>query len=153
MEFHAYWNNEEFVRTNDEKFRVSFWTRPHPDHPDKKKVMMMVMNMHYKKENNRNVKITIHPERLNLPDDWSVRNLETMPSFVKREKVLDRLDRETNRGFGEIEEGPGNFLSDDLLMWRNQDGYDWSKLDEVSDGNTSFTLEVPGRDFVTILIR
>ncbi len=159
VDFHAYWNDKGAVSTDDEKYRVSFWTRPHPENPDKNKVLMMVMNMHYKKENNTKVRVTINPEKTGLPQDWTVRNLESMPTFRKREKILDRLDRNSNYGFAtdELDKPVNKQISDSLLTWtklpEEKKKYRAEELKRVSDGENTFTLTVPGRDFLTLIIQ
>lgn len=152
VEFQGYWQDGGYVEADDSEYRASYWTRPDPEATGRKKVLLMVMNMHYPEDDDSTVEITIDPEKLNLPDDWKVYNLETMPDYVKRENVLDRLDRETNRGFGEVEEGPQEILGRDLLFWGGDRKYELDKLQIVSDGDESFRISVPGRDFLTVII-
>ncbi|MBS3763362.1 MAG: hypothetical protein KGZ25_08690 [Planctomycetes bacterium] len=152
VDFHGYWQDGGYVETTDPEYRVSFWTRPHPDNEEKKKVLMMVMNMHYPEDKNSTVQLTIDPGKIGLPDGWSVRNLESMPDFLKREKVLDRLDAESNNGYGEVEKGPMQILGRNLLFWKGQNKYKIDNLKVISDGKKTFTISVPERDFLTLLI-
>ena len=152
VEFQGYWQDDGHVETADPKYRPSYWTRPDSDAKGKTKVLLMVMNMHYRQDDDTTVKVTIDPEKLNLPDDWKVYNLETMPDYVAREKVLDRLDRESNRGYGEVEKDPRRILGRNTIYWKGERKYELDELEVVSGGKKTFTIDVPERDFLTLIV-
>jgi len=151
--FHGYWTNAKLATTDDGKFLVSLWKRPHTKGADK--VLMMVMNLHYRNEGKTAATVTVDPKALGLPRNWKAYNVESMPNFRKREAILRKLDAETGYGARRLEQGELNeAIPRDLLFWQKQEptGYDLEKLEVLSDGQARFPVNVPARDFLTIIL-
>jgi len=158
--FHAYWKNAGVARTDDEKFIVSFWTRPHESDDSKKKVLMMVMNLHYRGEGKTDATVTIDPAAIGLPDDWKAYDLRTQPLYQKREAVLRKMDEEIDYRAKDLD-GPSarERLGAGLAAWDTDNAevkaasdLDTGELEVVSDGEPTFKLSIPARDFATIII-
>ncbi|MFW5893512.1 MAG: hypothetical protein ACOCUY_00050 [Verrucomicrobiota bacterium] len=153
VQFQGYWQEGGGVDANDDKYRASYWTRSHDDADGKRKVLIHVMNMHYPdEEDDSTVEVTIDPEELNLPNGWKVYNLESMPQFLEREEVLTRYDRETNNGYEETDGSPSKELGRNLFLWNTDAPYRLDELDMVSDGETAFTIKVPARNFLSLIV-
>lgn len=158
VKFTGYWQDSNAAKTNDEDFIVSYWTRPHPD--GGKKVLMMVMNLHYRGENATGAKITIDPEALGLPDGWKAYDLRTQPLYQKREQAMRELDEKTSYRAKDLEgPGPDELLGRAVARWdtgnadvKAASDLDVSELKVVSDRKKTFELTIPGRDFATIII-
>ncbi|MFO7871981.1 MAG: DUF6067 family protein [Kiritimatiellia bacterium] len=150
--FHSYWNRNAVI-PSDERFLASYWTRPHPDDARKNTALLLVMNMNYRGGSNTEVRLTLDAKALGLPSGFKVYNMETMPQFVKREKILRECDREARYGAGSPEQDPMATLGRDLYFWRTGKPYDLDKLQTVSKGKSNFTVSIPARDFVHLLVR
>ena len=147
--FHPYWKNEKYVKTDDEKFLVSFHGR---DGEKGKKAILTVMNMHYREDGKTEVTLTLDPEAMGLADGWKVYNVESMPAFVQREKVLRGWDRATQYGAKPLPDEKKGELSMAEQKWEAGQPYKLEELDVLSDGKTTFKVTVPGRDFLTLII-
>ncbi len=150
--FTGYWKNDEFVSVDDEKFLVSFHRKSDGD--GGRKVLVEVMNMHYRDEGADEVTLTIDPKALGLSDGWKVYNLESMPGFVKREKALRKMDELTQHGAKPLEGGANQYLSRGALFWdgEHKKPYDLKELDVLSDGKETFKVTVRPRDFLLLII-
>jgi hypothetical protein len=156
VDFQGYWQKARFTKTDDGKFLVSSWTRPRP--AGGKKALLMVMNLHYRPEKATDVTVTVDPEALGLTGDWKAYNLESMPAYRKREQVMRKLDAEA--GYGARQLGKDQMdrllegISQDLFRWQREavKPYELDKLEVLSDGKPTFKLQIPGRDFLTVII-
>jgi hypothetical protein len=78
-----------------------------------------------------------------------------MPEFRKREAILRKLDAATGYGARRLKQGEmAEHISRDLLYWQKQGqtGYELDKLEVVSDGKVRFKVNVPARDFLTLIL-
>ena len=151
--FEGYWN-QTAARPNDDKFLVSYWTRPQDGEAHDNTALLLAMNMHYRGEGVSKVKIKIDPKELGVPKDFTVYNMESMPDFVEREVALRKMDSDAQYGARELPYRPTDKLNKGLLMWQGKDSsYKLEELKVVSNGKNTFEIEIPPRDFVHLIIR
>ena len=151
VRFHGYWK-QTAARPADDTFLASYWTHPR-DNADGNTALLLVMNMHYRNEGKTRVKVTLDPDALGVGPDFKVYNIESMPGFVKRETVMRELDELAQYGARDIDRSPRKELGRNVVFWKNQPPYKLSELDVVSDGKTAFTVEIPARDFVHLVVQ
>jgi len=144
VEFIPYWNNAGSVKTDDPKFIVSSWTRPGG------RVLLQVMNLHHENEGKTRVAITLNPEALGLPDQFTTYDLESQPELVaweKRHREADRLrklDPAANaKRIAELTAGNSKII-DEIR-------YDKSLWQKLGTGAT-IKLSVPARDFKALVV-
>lgn len=154
VSFVPYWKNDSYMKVDDGKFLVSIWRRPGG------KQMLIVMNMHYREDKKTKVSITLDSKALGLKQGWKAWDLESTPNLLTREKALQKADADTLYGARRLGKsgltgGDKPYLTKEIYAsaWKKEvKEIQREKLQVVSDGKASFTLEVPARDFRLLIV-
>lgn len=90
---------------------------------------------------------------MGVPKDFKVYNMESMPTFVKREEALRKMDAASQYGAKPLPYSPSEKLGSSLVKWQNGKPYKLEELKVLSNADNTFEVEIPPRDFVHLIVR
>jgi len=132
VEYHPYWK-QTLVKTNDENFIASVWTRPGT-------ALVQVFNLNFKEDTN--VRLAIDAKALGLGANVKVYDLESERHFAPLKAQLEKadgLDAQAKRSLQNSLSSP------------NVDELDLDTLKTVGDARSA-AFSVPPRDFLLLVI-
>lgn len=142
VRFLPYWNNDKALTTDDPKFAVSGWVRPHG------KVLIQIMNLH--KDQRDTVNLTLDLKALGLASDCKIYDVEQGPMLGKYTADMREADRLL------LDELPASKERARQLLAAHREldkkvSYRPEQWQLVGHGG-SVQVHVPPRDFVTLVV-
>ncbi|MEM5832394.1 MAG: DUF6067 family protein, partial [Candidatus Aenigmatarchaeota archaeon] len=142
--FIPYWDNDEFVKVDDNKFIISIWKQSNG------KIMFQIMNLHKPEENKNEVKIILNEKNLGLKKSYKIYDIESDEKIIQYENDLREAEKlyleDPKKNKDKIKE-----LTKNLHRLYQLVEYDLTKFKIVSDKN-SFKVYIPPRDFKIFVI-
>jgi len=137
VRYQPYWDNPGVTRSDDQ-FLVSTWTRPG-------KAMLMIFNLHRDAEQTQ-VKLDLDAEKLGLPSDFRLYNLESKAAVVAARAAAD--DWFASRDAPDAAQKMKRALD----LARDEEPFSSYRLEELTDvGGTQATVTVPARDWIILI--